>query len=173
MEHTFHTTPLGVVASRPFLDKPDTAHAKPGLYHIELRLGTAEASSLIADIDRRLEEYIEDRKRNAKVLGATALAPSPYTLDGDSVTFAFKLSAGTRTGLRPQDPPVIYDATANPTTDIRIIRGAHVRVSFQFAPYHSNLFGAGMKLKLAAVQGMAKFAPARQLAGTPSHGFAP
>lgn len=171
MENSYSLTPIGVVPSRPYLDKPDRSHVSPGLFHVELRLGTAEASPLIAEIDRRVESFLEDSKANAKLPSSLTLAPPPYTLDGDYVTFAFKLSAGTRSGQKLQAPPVIYDAEANPTSDIRIIKGSHVRVSFEFAPYHSNLFGVGMKLKLAAVQGLAKFAQTRPVVGTPSHGF--
>lgn len=161
MEARYTITPPGVVGPSPFAHEPDRTHGLPGQYHLTIEVEASAAAPLIAEIERQAQEFHEQ---------ANPLAYAPYSVNGETVTFTFKRSAGTRTGKKLQKPPAIYDQTAAPAKDIRIIKGTRVRVSFEIKPFRSNLFGAGVKLKLNAIQALSGFAQAR--AASPSHGFA-
>jgi hypothetical protein len=164
MEPTLIVTPSGVVVEDPYLEAPDRRHGSPGFYSVKLRLSRADAAPILTEIVEQLAAFLDAKARKGKLAAETARAYAsphpygqPYQVDGDSITFSFGLSAGSRSGLKRNAAPLVYDARAKVAKDIKVIEGTTARVSFHYQPYGTNLFGSGVKLKLAAVQALSEY----------------
>ena len=147
-------TPKGVLVF-PHLKSPDTKFDENGVWKTGLRLAGAEAQKLIAIIDKEIDESVteaSEKKSNVK-RGAP-----PYKKDEDSEAFIFnfKLKAS---GVRPngekwKQKPVLYDAKGNvfQSNGKTIWGGTKAKVAFQMSPYFVSSIGAGVSLRLKAVQ---------------------
>lgn len=146
-------TPKGVLVY-PHLNKPDTKFDKDGVWRATLRISKEDAKELVEQLDKQISNNAdnENQKRNKQV----KLAPVPYKDDGEgNYEFAFKLKAsGVRpTGERWNQKPVLYDAKGNLFNPKDIIwGGSEAKVAFQASPYYVPSIGAGISLRLKAVQ---------------------
>lgn len=147
-------TPKGVLVY-PHLNKADTKFDKDGVWRASLRLTKKDAEGLIKSITNEIEANVatENAKRNKEV----KVANPPYTVEEEGdVVFNFKLkAAGIRnTGERWSQKPVLYDSKGNlfdPKNKI-IWGGTEAKVAYQIFPYFVGSIGAGVSLRLKAVQ---------------------
>ena len=147
-------TPKGVLVY-PHLNKADTKFDKDGTWRAGLRLSKKDAKELIENITNEIEANAaaETKQRNKTV----KVANPPYNEEEDgNVVINFKLKAGgTRnTGERWSQKPILYDSKGNlfDPRDKIIWGGTEAKIAFQFAPYHVGSVGAGVSLRLKAVQ---------------------
>ena len=144
-----HTTSEGK-ANYPYLFSPDTKFDKDGLYRTKLVLPKIQASEIVKLIDSTIEE-------TAKKNGKNKISPyKPYkVLKDKSVEFTFKLKAKVKpqSGADFEQRPKIFDAKGQPITKhLSVYSGTTMKVAFQVIPYHTNMLGTGVSLRLKAVQ---------------------
>ena len=153
MTNTNIVTPRGKLVY-PHLNKADTKFDKDGVWRANLRIPKEEAKTLVDDIDNQIQENAteETNKRNKKV----KVANPPYTDDGEgNYVFNFKLKAS---GIRPNgerwsQKPILYDSKGNLFNNKDIIwGGTEAKVAFQPSSYYVPSIGAGVSLRLKAVQ---------------------
>ena len=76
-------------------------------------------------------------------------------LKDKSVEFTFKLKAKVKpqSGADFEQRPKIFDAKGQPITKhLSVYSGTTMKVAFQVIPYHTNMLGTGVSLRLKAVQ---------------------
>lgn len=150
------TTPKGR-ANWPKLTEPDTKFNADGVYSVKLALGTADAQGVIEVIEAERAKAIEDAKAEAGKGKKVKVADPPYVVDeeNDTVTFNFKMKASgkTKAGEVFTQKPALFDAHLNPLpAGVKIGGGSLVRVSADVVPFYTKLIGAGVSLRLRAVQ---------------------
>ena len=147
-------SPKGVLVY-PHLNKPDIKFDKDGVWRASLRLNKEDAKPIIEMITLAIEENAdnETKKRNKTI----KIANPPFSEDEDgNFVFNFKLkSSGIRqNGEKWSQKPVLYDSKGNlfdPQNNI-IWGGSQAKVAFQTIPYFVGAVGAGVSLRLKAVQ---------------------
>lgn len=165
-------TPTGT-AVYPWLDTPDTKYKAEGEYRTKLILPLEAARGLIEEIDRQAEEAVRAAKaavvktaRNKKeekaLLERCKPAPAPYRLiedDDGNETGEVELSFKTKALVKPKkgDPfrvkPAMFDARGNEIKPPLPLRGgSKIKVAFQIIPFYTAMVGAGVTLRLQAVQ---------------------
>ncbi len=162
-KHPQVTTPVGV-ARYPFLLRPHTRFDPDGEYRVTLILSENEAQELIETIDETLKASLEKAiAENPAKADKIQPAKPPYSTvvneAGEStglVQFNFKSKAKIkpRNGAEPFHIKLaIFDAKGQAvSSDIRIGTGSKMRVCAELVPYFTDLVGAGVKLRLKAVQ---------------------
>jgi len=147
-------TPQGVLVY-PHLNKADTKFDKNGVFKTGLRLKKSVAEPLMKQVEEAIEANAaaetEKRKKQVKV------ANPPFSEDDEgNIVFNFKLKAtGVRAnGEQWNQKPILYDAKGNvfDPKDKIVWGGTTAKVAFQIAPYHVGSIGAGVSLRLKAVQ---------------------
>ena len=143
------TTPKGV-AQYPWLSKPDTKFSEEGEYKVSLILSKEEAIPILKQINEVFAENVaaEVKKNGGKDIKK---APPPYMeqLDdaGNStgkVILKFKSKAAYK--------PAIFDAKGIPMIESNVWGGSEIKINGSIAPYYTPLIGAGVALRLRAVQ---------------------
>ena len=143
------TTPKGI-AQYPWLSKPDTKFSEEGEYKVSLILSKEEAIPILKQINEVFAENVaaESKKNGGKDIKK---APPPYMeqLDdsGNStgkVILKFKSKAAYK--------PAIFDAKGIPMIDSNVWGGSEIKINGSIAPYYTTLIGAGVALRLRAVQ---------------------
>lgn len=150
-----YVTPKGT-AQYPYLTKPDTKFNPDGEYKVNLELNAEDASEIMSFLDEQLAESIaKAKKENAgkKIKEGDV----PYSVDEDSgkVTLRFKLKAKVtpKNGEPFEQRVAIFDAKGKPITDeIKIGGGTQMKVSYEVMPYYTSMVGAGISLRVRAVQ---------------------
>lgn len=169
------TTPKGR-ASWPRLDTPDTKYKEGGLYSTKLILTGPDAEGLIAQIDKVADETYEmakeqinaakakekNPKKRAEIKERAEPAYREVYGEGDVPTgeyeFNFKmLASGTskKTGKPWTRKPAVFDAKGKPILDVagaKIGGGSVIRVNYAIDGFYTAGLGAGVSLKLEAVQ---------------------
>lgn len=149
-----YTTPAGI-AQYPYLTKPDTKFNPDGEYKISLEIPGAAAQDLVTFLDEQFAEaQAKAKKENpGKKIKAGDV---PYSVDEDSgkVTFRFKLKAKVtpKSGDPFEQRPALFDAKGKPLQDAKIGGGSKVKVAYELIPYYTAIAGAGVSLRLKAVQ---------------------
>jgi hypothetical protein len=164
-EHTkIYQTPAGI-AQYPWLTRPDTTFDPRGHYKVTLLVSTDKAQPLIEVVDEAMVQSLakarKDNPAKAKIIKPTA--DKPYgTLDqhdhetGD-VSFHFRLlakSTNMQTGETRIERPALFDAKVRPLdpTKVNIDAGSTIKVAFEMHCFYVGLLGAGVSLRLRAVQ---------------------
>jgi len=155
-----YTTPKGI-AVFPWVNKPDTKFNPEGTYSIKLKLPTDDAKTqeLIALIDKAMADAAaEAKKENPKKQIKSADAPykPEYDDNGDetgNTLFTFKLKAKvkSKSGEVFSQRPKLFDAKGKAVT-ANLGGGSIVKVAFAIAPFYAPTLGAGVTLRLYAVQ---------------------
>ena len=143
------TTPQGV-AQYPWLSKPDTKFSEEGDYKVNLILSKQDAIPILKQINEVYAENYEKELKKAK--GAQIKkAPPPYLEElnetGEptgNIILKFKSKAAYK--------PAIFDAKGIPMIDSNIWGGSEIKINGSAAPYFTPLIGAGVSLRLRAVQ---------------------
>ena len=143
------TTPKGI-AAYPWLSRPDTKFSEEGEYKVNLILSKENAAPIIKTIVGVFEDnYKEQLKIQKKETLVKASPPFTEELDDNgkptgNIIFKFKSKAAYK--------PAIFDAQGNTLIDPPIWGGSEVKVNAVLYPYFSPMNGAGVSLKIRAVQ---------------------
>ena len=146
-------TPKGTLVY-PHLNKADTKFDKDGVWRANLRIPKDDAKDLVKIIDDQIKTNAanENAKRNKEV----KVANPPYSDDGEgNYVFNFKLKASgiRQTGEKWNQKPILYDAKGNVFKPAAIIwGGSEAKVAFKPSSYFVPSIGAGVSLRLQAVQ---------------------
>lgn len=146
-------SPIGkVLMSR--LDVPDTKFSLDGVYSITLEFSADTNSAFMSYLDYQMEQAAAVAKVEHK-LKKVKEASVPYALNLEDETFKaiFKMKASgtTKAGEGWSRKPEVFDADLNPI-DPYIPVGSLVRVSYIPSQFYVSLIGAGISLRLQAVQ---------------------
>tara|TARA_R110000787_G_scaffold90640_1_gene191261 strand:+ start:929 stop:1624 length:696 start_codon:yes stop_codon:yes gene_type:complete len=143
------TTPKGI-AQYPWLSKPDTKFSEEGEYKVNVILVKEEAQDMIDTINTIFAENVQAETKKAKGKEVKTSNP-PYAneLDDDgkptgNVILKFKSKAAY--------PPAIFDSKGDLMKESNIWGGSEVKVNGYVAPYFTSMVGAGVALRLRAVQ---------------------
>lgn len=149
------TSPLGT-AIYPRLTTPDTKFNKDGVYSVELELDPSEKETKsFMDLLKKCADdgyQAECESRNKKSLKRSGL-PIKETEDG-KVRVKFKLNAKAGNEEKSwAQKPVIFDATGTAmATPPNVGSGSKVKVAFEVIPFFTAMVGAGISLRMKAVQ---------------------
>ena len=141
------TTPKGI-AQYPWLSKPDTKFNEEGVYKVDLIIPKADAIPLLKQINEVFAENVDKQTKKAKGQDIQKAKP-PYFEELDD--------AGQPTGnvvlrFKSKYKPAIFDAKGIPIVDSSIWGGSELKVNGSIAPYFTSMIGAGVSLRLSAVQ---------------------
>lgn len=161
-----YRTPVGQ-AKFPKLTEPDTKWDAAGAYSVKLLFeeGSAEANDLAKKIDEAHAAAVASYRAELSDRAAEDMkaADKPYTYDTDGdgeetgfTKFSFKMKA-SGTNKKTNKPWTMRPGLFNAKGDvldlgIQIWGGTKMRVAYQIAPFYTKLVGAGVSLRLEAVQ---------------------
>lgn len=145
----------------PKLITPDFTYNPDGEYKVQPMIEAAEGQDLVDKLDNLLARHKESLKSQAPTQ-KFKLADLPWsfeTFDGLAcVSLKSKMKAGgiDRDGKPWSRKPALFDAKGKPVTDREALSGMWTgtvgRVSFMAMPFYSPAIGAGITLRLQAVQ---------------------
>ena len=155
-----HRTPAGK-AIWPKLTKPDTKFNADGEYNVKLSIPSEEAQDLITTLDNaynNAQETAKDKNPGKKIKPAS----KPYTEELDDqgnetgnilVSFKCKAKITDKNGNSFANAPTLVDSKNQPFPKGQDIwGGSTLRVAFNAIPYYTAMAGAGVSLRLKAVQ---------------------
>ena len=148
------TTPKGIL-EYPSLNKPDTKFVPEGVYKTGLYLEGKEAEDLKNHLQEIVNNFIFTLETKDKDMKRAELPVKQTNDDRAGMVFNFKCKAsGARSdGTKWQQSPKLFDAAGNPFTTNKIIwGGTQAKITFEPVTYYTNLIGAGVSLRLKAVQ---------------------
>jgi len=147
-------TPAGI-AQYPRLNVPDTKFVPEGNYSVKLEFTGDEAQELSAFLDTKMQEsFAEAKKENPAKKVKQADAPYSWNDDGVlSVNFKMKASGTTKDGKAWNRKPALFDAKGKPLdVGLTVGGGSKLILSYTPAPFYTVLIGAGLSMRLEAVQ---------------------
>lgn len=150
-----YTTPAGI-AQYPYLTKPDTKFNPDGEYKISVEIPGAAAQDIVTFLDEQFAASVAKAKKEnpgKKIKEGDV----PYSVNDDTgkVTVRFKLKAKVtpKQGDPFEQRPALFDAKGKPIgADAKIGGGSKVKVAYELVPYYTAIAGAGVSLRLKAVQ---------------------
>jgi hypothetical protein len=155
-EFVKYTTDVGI-AIYPHLTKPDTEYNKDGEYKVSLSLSEKEAAPLMKAIESekaKAMDMIPDGKPQKE-------APMPFFNEVDKekqetgrVVFKFKMKAKVKNkqGETVELKPRLFDSQGTMFHPESVWGGSQIRVSSEIVPYYVPALGAGVSLRMKAVQ---------------------
>lgn len=142
-------------ASYPYLTKPDTKFNPDGEYKVSLIVAGDDARKAIDFLAEQHEVAVaKAKKENAGKRVKEGDLPFIENDDG-TVTFKFKLKAKVtpKKGDPFEQKPVLFDAKGKPLVgEPKVGGGSTIKVSYEVVPYYTAIAGAGVSLRLKAVQ---------------------
>lgn len=150
-----YTTPAGI-AQYPYLTKPDTKFNPDGEYKISVEIPGAAAQDTVTFLDEQFAASVAKAKKDnpgKKIKEGDV----PYSIAEDTgkVTVRFKLKAKVtpKQGDPFEQRPALFDAKGKPIgAEAKIGGGSKVKVAYEMVPYYTAIAGAGISLRLKAVQ---------------------
>lgn len=165
-----YTTPVGA-AVFPHLHAPDTKFDDRGVYTTRMRFTGEAADEIVALLDAEYEKSYEESvaevmdKKGLKEKAARAKVkegPEPYKMELDEdgeetgaviVNFKMKASGQRKDGTTWTRKPAIFDAAGKPVAvGLKIGSGSSLRISTDINRWYMPALGAGVSLRLNAVQ---------------------
>jgi hypothetical protein len=149
------TTPIGT-AIYPRLTTPDTKFDKDGVYSVDLELDTSdsEVSDFLVSLKKTADEMY---KATCESKGGKKLKRADLPIkdgEGDMVRIKFKLKA--KAGNEEKSwvqKPVLFDAQGTAIQNApNVGSGSKVKVAFEVVPFFTAMVGAGVSLRMKAVQ---------------------
>lgn len=137
------------------LNKPDTKFNEAGIYSVKLEITGDDAQKLSAFLDTKLQESIaEAKKENVGKKIKEASAPYEWTNDNTiAVNFKMKASGIKKSGEPWSRKPALFDAKGKPLVgEVMVGAGSMLSVAYEASPFYTSLIGAGVSLRLNAVQ---------------------
>lgn len=153
---TTFTTPAGT-AGYLYLSKPDTKFKEDGEYRAQITLDSQYAAKIEALVEAELVKSVAKAKEeNPGKRIKQANSPVHYNDDG-TITLNTKCPAfvtSKKTGERFSLRPTVFDGAGNRLNndDLKAGQGSTIRVSVEIRPYFTALVGAGVTLRVRAVQ---------------------
>jgi len=150
-------TPRGR-AIYPHLNTPDTKFKAEGEYHVKLAVPTTLAEEVTAKIDAAHKDAVAQALKENPKLKKVKEANLPYKLseeNDDETIFSIKMKASFKD---KQDKvvtmkPALFDSKGKVLEgDLKIGGGSVLRVSFEPVPFYTATVGAGVTLRMKAVQ---------------------
>jgi len=172
--YTKLVTPVGV-SQFAWLNKPDTKFDDNGHYKVNLILDGNSAKPLIKSINDENKKAVEMAKEKSKGKNIKT-ANTPFEeeyADGKptgNIIFKFKAKAKIimKNGDVIDNKVPIFDSKGTPMTN-QVWSGSEMKVSADMIPYYTAMAGAGVSLRLKAVQ-MTKLVEGSG-ANSSAHGF--
>ena len=151
-------SPVGV-SQYAWLTTPDTRFDETGHYKTNLIINAKQAQSLKTQIDAEIKKSVALAKEKAKGK-AIKEAPRPYEdelIDGKTsgnVIFKFKTKAKiiAKDGKVIPNRVALFDSAGKPMIDANVWSGSEMKVSAELIPYYTAMAGAGVSMRLRAVQ---------------------
>jgi hypothetical protein len=135
----------------PWLSTPDTKFDDDGVYRVKVSVPAAEAAEAVEMLEKVQAEHLANNKAGVEKEGSL-----PWSLDEETneYVFSFKMNAIVRTkkGDTWTQRPAIFDSSGVPCKDLKIGGGTIGRVSYEIIPYANKQLGAGISLRMKAVQ---------------------
>ena len=148
MNKTF-TTAKGI-AYYPYISAPDTKFDEQGHYKVNLCLSEEDAQPVIEVIKQTVVEGIKALKKDKPNMEIKQ-APFPFSKEVDedgnptgNVIIKFKSKAAYK--------PAVFDSKGNMMTNSNIYGGSEIKVNGSCAFFHTAMIGAGVSIRLRAVQ---------------------
>ena len=148
MNKTF--TPAKGIAYYPYISAPDTKFDEQGHYKVNLCLSEADAQPVIELIKQTVVEGIKALKKDKPNMEIKQ-APLPFSKEVDddgnptgNVIIKFKSKAAYK--------PAVFDSKGNMMTKSNIYGGSELKVNGSCAFFHTAMIGAGVSIRLRAVQ---------------------
>jgi hypothetical protein len=147
------------VSKYAWLTKPDTKFDKDGHFKVNLVVSAEEAQPLIQQIDAEMKKSAEIAKDKNKK--AVKMANPPYETETDdtgaetgNIEFKFKRKAQIIASDGKVIPfkVAIFDSSGTPMTDTNVWSGSKMKVSAELVHWYTAMAGAGVSLRLRAVQ---------------------
>lgn len=143
----------------PKLSKPETKFNPEGVYETKLRLDAVEGGKFAQALEQQHQEWIQKcSEERGKSVRPAPLPMSKVEEDGvetGEYEFKFKLNAvAGKEGSKWEQRPALFDSKGTPIdpTTVDIGSGSKIAVSFEVAPYFVPALGAGLSLRMRAVQ---------------------
>ena len=151
-------SPVGV-SQYAWLTTPDTRFDETGHYKTNLIINAKQAQSLKTQIDAEIKKSVALAKEKAKGK-AIKEAPRPYDdemIDGKAsgnVIFKFKTKAKiiAKDGKVIPNRVALFDSAGKPMIDANVWSGSEMKVTAELIPYYTAMAGAGVSMRLRAVQ---------------------
>tara|TARA_E500000331_G_C17234247_1_gene704023 strand:- start:23 stop:637 length:615 start_codon:yes stop_codon:yes gene_type:complete len=167
-------TPVGV-SQFAWLNKPDTKFDDNGHYKVNIILDGDSAKPLIKSINGEITKAVEMAKEKSKGKNIKT-ANTPFEeeyADGKptgNIIFKFKAKAKIimKNGDVIDNKVPIFDSKGTPMTN-QVWSGSEMKASADMIPYYTAMAGAGVSLRLKAVQ-ITKLVEGSG-ASSSSHGF--
>jgi hypothetical protein len=149
------TSPLGT-AIYPRLTQPDTKFDKDGVYSVDLELDpeNKETAEFIATLKKAADDSYAAtcESKGGKKLKRSDL-PVKETDEGKiRVKFKLKAKAGNEEKSWSQKPMLFDSMGKAMETPPNIGSGSRIKVAFEIVPFFTAMVGAGVSLRLKAVQ---------------------
>ena len=139
----------------PHLIKPDVRFNELGEYKVTLKVAKQDASEMVKEIDKSIEDSLAKAEKDNKGKSVKS-APKPYKEESGNVFFKFKMKASgvnKKTQEKFTQRPQLLDSKKNPIApNTSIWGGSIMKVAYQPVPYFTPMLGAGISLRLKAVQ---------------------
>ena len=151
------TTKVSVASEAiyPHLVKPDVRFNELGEYKVTLKISKSDATEMVRSVNQSILDSLAKAEKDNKGKKVKE-APKPYTEEGDYVFFKLKMKASginRKTQEKFSQRPTLLDAKKNPLpADVAIWGGSIMKVAYQEIPYYTPMLGAGVSLRLKAVQ---------------------
>ena len=154
------TTPKATL-KYPKLIEPETKFTPEGHYKVTAVIPAEEAGPLADQLDALYEAHKASLKAQAPSQKFKAIDPSfgYEDIDGKpcfTISVKMKAKGMDRDGRSWSAVPALFDASGAPVKDREALRGmwsgTEGRVSFEACPFYQPALGAGITLRLKAVQ---------------------
>ena len=147
-------SPKGI-ARNPFLNTPDTKFNPEGDYKVTLVLdNNDETSRFIASLHEVHAQAIAQAKKDnpGKKIKSATLPINEEAEEGKTyVSFKLRAHVTPRTGEPFDQKPALFDTKGN-SINKEIGDGSTIRVAFEASSFYTATVGAGLTLRLKAVQ---------------------
>ena len=147
-------SPKGI-ASYPHLTNPDTKFNPDGEYKVSLIVAGDDARKVVNFLTEKHKAAVAQvKKENARKRVKEGDLPIIENDDG-TVTFKFKMKAKVipKKDAPFEQKPALFDAKGKPLTgEPKIGGGSTIKVCYEVVPYYTAIAGAGISLRLKAVQ---------------------
>jgi hypothetical protein len=158
MNYAKIVTPVGV-SQFCWLNVPDTKFDETGHYKTNLIVNAKEGQAIVKSINEEVKKAVTigAEKANGKEVKKANLPFEEEYIEGKptgNIIFKFKTKAKiiTKDGKVIPNKVAIFDSQGKPMTDISIWSGSQMKVSAELIPYFTAMAGAGVSLRLRAVQ---------------------
>ncbi len=149
-----YTTPKGT-AKYPWLSQPDTKFNPDGEYKVSLVLPVEQADTIMQFLDEQMA-LAEAKAKKDNPGKKVKVADAPYSVDEEtgefSVNFKLKAKVIPQKGDSFEQKPAVFDAKGKPLQGVNVGGGSQIKVSYEVYPFYTALIGAGISLRLKAVQ---------------------